>query len=93
MDAFKFCDEPGTVDSRDGILVVTSMLQELEEVVSGDNSRGNDIGDRSHVILDGTCGIVIDSTGQKKYVWSRLMFSFRKASFRLSYLSQPVKIH
>jgi hypothetical protein len=58
MDAFKFCDEPGTVDSRDGILVVTSMLQELEEVVSSDNSGGNDIGDRRHVIFafDGLYG-------------------------------------
>ena len=43
------CDVPGTVDSRDRILVITSMLQELHEIVSSDNSWGNNISYTSHV--------------------------------------------
>mmetsp|Transcript_7207 Transcript_7207/g.17625 ORF Transcript_7207/g.17625 Transcript_7207/m.17625 type:complete len:365 (-) Transcript_7207:37-1131(-) len=39
----------GTVHSRNGVAVSTSMVQKLDKVVTGDNTRGYNIGERSHL--------------------------------------------
>lgn len=39
---------PGAVHSGNGVSIVTSMLQELQEVISGDDTRRYDITKGSH---------------------------------------------
>jgi hypothetical protein len=82
-------DSPSTVHSRDRILVITSMLNELLEVVSSDNSCGNDIGKSRHVDFDIRIELCVLLIGQKK-VLSR--FGFEMLPF-LMYLPPPSKIH
>jgi hypothetical protein len=39
---------PGTVDGRNSIAIVTSMLNQFEEVISSHNTRGNDFIQSDH---------------------------------------------
>jgi hypothetical protein len=84
-------DSPSTVHSRDRILVITSMLNELLEVVSSDNSCGNDIGKSRHVDFDIRIELCVLLIGQKK-VLSRFGFEMLMLPF-LMYLPPPSKIH
>ena len=59
MDRREFCcalfafltHAPGTVEGRNGIAILPGVGQELEEVITSDNSGGDDIIQRSHVVV------------------------------------------